>query len=567
MTSTDTITTFRRRVLSDTGILARELLGYTYDEDEGGKRRNVGTGGILSHGKHQEIVELLDDRNLQYKLILAPRSSRKSTILQAFCVRQILRNPDVRIFYGARTDQMVKEKALAIRNQLERKEVTAFFGEQIGMPWEVDRFSVAGRKHVGLMNTTFETFSFDSVPHGGRADIVILDDFIDDTNCSNNEQLQKARAKWHSLQPLVADGGMLVVVGTVWDDEDIYYDMEGSQLFSPPHGGQIVVGAGVRLTYDREGNLYLKEEEDGLTFPHLTVDFLTKKLWGMMRKGASPIHFVRQYLNQRSDDGATSFRREDFRFVKWDHTMEALTGYLLTDTATSKRKEGCYSVVAYVGLDAHDHIYVLDCRLGHWDQNDFVENFFSVLELWQQRVNHAGECWEKAQLADVYMDAVMNDSRSRKIRVHPITMSRGAQSDSKPNRILRLQHPMRNRRFWVVDTIPKTFDDIDGPKELWNPTGYYDSRTKRQLPSGELVEEFLRKSAKKDVADTLAMILEYQSVRGRKPQRICSYREYRPKERPLPLTEQRIEVYRSAEYSQEPTGSNWWDQVLNDNGF
>lgn len=566
MTSTS-LAKFQKRVLSDTGILARELLGYTYDEDEGGRRLNVGKGGIVPYGKHQEIVELLDDRSLHYKLILAPRASRKSTILQAFCVRQILRNPDIRIFYGARTDAMVQEKALAIRNQLERKEVTAVFGEQVGMPWEADRFSVVGRKHVGLMNPTLQTFSFESIPHGGRANIIILDDFIDETNCTNQEQLEKARRKWHSIQPLLEAGGQLIVVGTVWDDEDIYYDMEGSQLFSKPDGGQIVTGAGVRLFYNNDGDLLLEEEEGGITFPHLTVEFLTRKLWGMMRKGQSPIHFIRQYLNQRTEENASWFHREDFRSVKWDHTMEQLTGYLLTDTATSKKKEGCYSVIAYVGLDAHDHIYVLDCRVGHWDQNEFIENFFSVLELWQPRVNHAGECWEKAQLADVYMDAVTNDSRARKTRLRPITMTRGTQSDSKPNRILRLQHPMRNRRFWVVDTVPQTFDDIDGPKELWNPIGYHDPRSGKRLPSGELVDEFLRKAAKKDVADTLAMILEYQFVRGRKPQRICSYKEWRPKDRPRPLTEQRQEAYRAAEYSQEPTGQDWWDRTLNDIGY
>ena len=107
---------FRQWVLSDTGVLCRELLGMNYDEDEGGRHVNVGKGGIVDHGKTQEIISLLDDRSKQFKLVKAPRESRKSSILQGFVVRQILLNPNTRICYIGRTDDITRGKALAIRS-------------------------------------------------------------------------------------------------------------------------------------------------------------------------------------------------------------------------------------------------------------------------------------------------------------------------------------------------------------------------------------------------------------------------------------------------------------------
>ena len=130
-----------------------------------------------------------------------------------------------------------------------------------------------------------------------------------------------------------------------------------------------------------------------------------------------------------------------------------------------------------------------------------------------------------------------------------------------------MQPVMRNKRFWICDSVPKTFEDIDGTKELYDAEGYYDARTSTYKPSGHLIDSFTRPAAKKDVADTLAMALEYEFKKNRKPQRYCFYKPYRPKPLPEPLTEQRKDALRVKEYQHSPTDENWWDKTLNDFGF
>lgn len=551
------------RVLSNTGDFCREVLHFDYDEDEGGRHVNVGQGGIVNHGKHKEICELLDDRTTHYKLIKAPRESRKSSILQGFALRHILLNPNIRIAYIGRTDPIVASKSLAIRSRLEDREIVDLFGEQKGSKWEECEWTVSTRTDGSLQNATFTAFSMDSMPTGGRFNIVILDDFIDDTNVTNQDQNKKSKDKFAKLAPFVARGGIMVVVGTTWADDDLYSELEGNSMFAPPEGGQIICGAGVRIITDSQGRLDLEVVETGLTFPHLTLPYLRQKLHLMAMKGETD-NFTRQYLNEATSRSSSMFRRAYFRHLEWDHDMEQVTGYLLTDTAVSMEDEGCYSVVAYVGLDASDNIYVLDVRVGHWEPSEFVNVFFDVLEMWQAKVNHAGECWEKISLTTAFMDAIQNDSRARKTRLRPIVMPRPPKSQ-KMGRILRLEPSMRSKHFFVVNTVPKTFDDLDGPKELWNPQGFYNARTKTYEPGGELVDEFLKATAKKDIPDALAMILEWEKTRGGH-KRFCTYKPYKPRQRVTSLTEQRRDAYHQANY-QSSASSDWWDKTLHEQGF
>ena len=561
---------FLHRALSDTGFLARDVLGYNYDEDAAtGKRINVGKGGIVDSGKTKEIIELLDS-DTQFVLIKAPRESRKSTILQCFVIRQILRNPNVRICYIGRTDDVTKGKAIAIRAQLERIDrddgLAKLFGKQIGEKWEETEFTVAGRTHVGLQNATFTAFSMDSFPTGGRFDFVILDDFIDHTNVNTPEQNRKSKEKWGLLQPFMANGGRIVVVGTTWADDDLYAHMESSPLFQPPHGGCVVCGAGVRVVTSDTGKLDLEVLDTGITFPHLTRDYLLKKLHGMALEGKVD-HFCRQYLNEATSRSTTAFHRSYFQWIGWGDDMRGLSGYLLTDTATSLEEEGCYSVIAYAGLDASDNIYLLDLRVGHWEPDEFKDQFFSVLEEWQGRVNHCGETWEKIQLTTAYRSAIEGDSRARKTRLRTIEMPRPPKSQ-KWGRIMRLQPPMRNKRFYVVNTIPRTFVDVDGVKCLFDPNGHHDAQLKRWLPSGELVDEFVKANAKRDIPDALAMLLEYEKVAANRYKRMCVYKPWTPK--PVQsLTDHRREEYHRSEYptASPDGGGDWWDRTLHANGY
>lgn len=552
---------FVTRCLEDTGFVCRELLGWNYDEVDG-RRINIGTGGVRNTGAHQEIVEMLDDLTSRYKLLEAPRGSYKSTIIQGYITRQILLNPDVRILYGMKTDTKAREKAMAIRSTLEDEKVTSIFGDQVGKHWEQDRFTVASRRQKNLQEPTLATFSLESLPTGGHYDFIIVDDLIDHDNCGTADALEKARQVFRLIQPLLVVGGTLVFIGTRYDANDLYATIERNPLFHPPTGITKVYGAGVKVYYSpNSGRCGLEVLPGGLTFPHLTLDILEQRLQGMS-DGSDFYHFSCQYLNVVPAAINSPFTREAFKYIKWNPIMAGFTGYLLTDTATSVKDEGCHSVIAYALLDKADNCYIADLRIGHWRPPEFVDQFFEVLEKWQDRVNHAGEVWEDISLVQVFLATIQADSRSRRTRLRTIQIPRAGSADSKHRRILAMEPVFRRGSFHVLDTTPRTYIDLEGERDLFKPDGYRDPRTNMILPSGELVRQFVEyrpKAAKQDVPDCIAMLYE---TAKKDNARYCKFKSYLVGKAQKELAERlSMDTMGRTPTLAEPASRDWWDTL------
>lgn len=557
---TKEVVEYVRRCLNDTGFVCRNLCGWNYDDDGTGRRTAEGTGGVRDSGAHKEIVDMLDDEASKYKLLEAPRGSYKSTITQGYITRQILRNPNVRILYGMKTDAKAREKAMAIRSTLEDSKIAQLFGEQKGERWEQDRFTVATRTQKNLQEPTLSTFSLESLPTGGHYDFIIVDDLIDHENCKTPESLENARKVVKLIQPLLVVGGTLVFIGTRYDANDIYATLERNSLFHPPLGITRIFGAGVRVVSDPEEGLLLYEEKGGLTFPHLTLDVLRQRLKGMS-DGNDFFEFSCQYLNVVPSSINSPFLRENFKAINWESAFAGYTGYLLTDTATSLKEEGCMSVIAYVLLDAVDNVYVADLRCGHWRPPEFVSHFFDVLEKWHDRVNHAGEVWEDISLVEVFETALRIDSRDRKIRRRTIKLPR-AGADSKHRRILRLEPVFRRGGFYVLNTVPEYYTALDGEQLLFHPRHYRDARGGAPQPDGELVRQFVeyRPKSKCDIADTVAMILETDRKKG--GDRYCRFKNYLVGKaaREAASRLQYSAVLRSVP-AESPVQKDWWDTL------
>jgi hypothetical protein len=143
--------------------------------------------------------------------------------------------------------------------------------------------------------------------------------------------------------------------------------------------------------------------------------------------------------------------------------------------------------------------------------------------------------------------------------------------NKKADRIKRLEPAMRHGKFFVVSTMPRTYVDVDGERELWCPDGMTDPLLKRRVATGELVDEFVKGSAKRDIPDAIAMLLEYEQTRPGIYKRMCQYKPYVPKARPgqgKPLTREPYQDYARAEDPlQDGTSSDWWDRKLGELGF
>jgi len=539
---------FVAQCLKDTGYLCRNLLGWNYDmrkDPASGKqvKANIGTGGVRDNGPHRMMTDFLDDPATHHKVMLAPRESYKSTILQGFVTRQILKDPNVRILYGMRTDDQVFKKARAIKRSLESEEIVSLFGDQKSDFWQDLEFTVAGRTKVNLQEPTFSTFSLKSPPTGGHFDYIIFDDPVDDRDYINNDSAEKAESMIQMCDPLLTTAGYLILVGTRYHDQDVYGVRSNNEEWS-----FFSLDSGVTIERTDKGFELAGQPR----FGHHDKEYLYGKL---RRMGYNK--FLSQYMNVVPQGLHQPFRREDFQAIRWDEDMRGLSGYILTDTAVSEDDKACYSVIAYIGFDARNVAYVLDLRVGRWPPVEFVQTLFEVYQTWQQRCNHIGEVFEEIGLNTVFMAPIHEEARRRKVRLNIIKLKRGIKN-RKVERIQRLEARFNDRTVYIVDTVPKLFRDIGGNRVLWDPKGYIDPATGASLPGGELVEQFVRFPVHqyRDIPDALA---DMDAFDGNTGARLLFYRKA-PRIDYEGVQERRVRTSRQNLWND--SGGDWWDKVI-----
>lgn len=492
------IADFMNRVHVDTGFCGRRLLGYDYDLTIEGERV---PGGIRADGPHADICAAMDSpqRNL---LILAPRGSYKSTIAQAKIIQTLLAHPTHRVLYGMHTMADASAKVAAIRDILESNALIndeRLWGGVKGFPWRRDRFSVRGAES-GRQECSLQCFGVDKPATGGHYELIILDDLVTHLNSASPDGIEKVKACFRMVSPLLVNGGKLIIIGTRYHDLDLYGWIlkEIRETFHT-----LVLDAGVELIEEEGGQ---KRIEGTGRFPHLTRERLELEF---KRMGSNVVDWSSQYLNRIVPGNYRSFYRSQFRQVIWDpDSMDVYTGFVLTDTATSLKDEACYSVVAYVMFDEADNAYVADMRVGHFSTNVFVDHFIDVLSKWGSRCYHRGEVWERIALNVTFRSMIDRHPKRGNLRFMPIEVSRhGSDDNSKVRRIRSLEGRFAHGKIHFLNTIPRTFAKVNKVELLWDAEGYVDENGLHQA-AGELVDQFISfpRYHWRDIPDALADI-------------------------------------------------------------
>lgn len=493
---------FRLQCLQDSGWLARHVLGFNWDEAADGvsKRTNEGTGGLRDYGPHAEFMAFLDDESTRLKHVEMPRSALKSTGVISFCTRHIAKNRNVRIKYGMRTDTLAAEKTGAIKRILQSNaRLQEMFGPFQAQPWSDDYFSVSGRD-PSITDPTVMAFGVMTGVTGGRAEIIILDDIQDEKNSDTPEQREKIKRCVRQCMPLLTAGGVLIVLGTRYDGDDVY-----NWIINDTDGefATLILDCGFEPVRDEAGqwDLVGKARFD---MPKLQKAPLLSKL-----KTMGPKEFSAAYLNRIIGSELQPFRRENFQYRKHSNALlEQLSCFILTDPASSKKKRACHSVIALVGLDAALNAYLIDLRVGHWNETEFKGAFFAMLGRWVNRVVIHHEVMEKVLFEGVYKAWFEEHARLNGLRINIVQVPRYGGDQGKRQRIDRLQQRFAGNQFFVLDTVPRRFTDSTGEHVLFEPEGYKEKDRPGALPAGELVDQFVSIGAhpRMDIADALADI-------------------------------------------------------------
>jgi hypothetical protein len=212
----------RKKYQDNSYLLAKDLLGFK---------------DLSVEFHYKNVCKKLDEpRKKAIRLWLLPRGFLKTTnvtIVQA--IKLQINNPSIRLavissVLGNAEDMVTAIGFPYLTNERFRMYFSEWCPRKPQAPetkWTSKEIHVPNRGGRPVLEGTFEAFGADSTTTSRHFDHIIIDDLVTRENTTTRDQMDKVREMWKSVFPLRNDPKTPIdVVGTRWDDYDLYGDLE-----------------------------------------------------------------------------------------------------------------------------------------------------------------------------------------------------------------------------------------------------------------------------------------------------------------------------------------------------
>lgn len=313
---------------------------------------------------HASIIHNVSDN--QASMDLAPRGHGKSTIGDVdFCITKVLRNPDIRIMIGSKTQTQASAFLKEIRTHFEQNvNLIRIFGDwkkSRDNVWNDKEFTV-NRRTVIKKEATVSALGASGAVVSKHFDIIIGDDLVGFENARTEAQ-RKVLKEWFysSLYPTLEPDGEIHILGTRYSPMDLYEDLIKSKNY------KVNVQQAITIKDGQEVSLWESK-------------FSLEKLRSI-REEAGLIIFNMQYQNNTELAKGKIFKYRYFKHFEEYEVDYALNRvrvkvldaqgvpfwipvriYIGADLAISEDEtsNNDYFVLTVIGVDKNKNVYVLD---------------------------------------------------------------------------------------------------------------------------------------------------------------------------------------------------------------
>ena len=164
-----------------------------------------------------ELAWRMKDQQL---LLMAFRSSGKSTIVGLFAAWLLYRNPDLRIMVLAADSLLAKKMVRNVKRILERHDFTGDMRPAKAEEWASDKFTV--KRLMVSRDPSMLARGVTSNITGSRADVVICDDVEVPVTCDSAEKRESLRERLSEISYVLVPGGTQLYIGTPHSYYTIY---------------------------------------------------------------------------------------------------------------------------------------------------------------------------------------------------------------------------------------------------------------------------------------------------------------------------------------------------------
>lgn len=313
---------------------------------------------------HASIIHNVS--NNQASMDLAPRGHGKSTIGDVdFCITKVLRNPDIRIMIGSKTQTQASAFLKEIRTHFEQNvNLIRIFGDwkkSRDNVWNDKEFTV-NRRTVIKKEATVSALGASGAVVSKHFDIIIGDDLVGFENARTEAQ-RKVLKEWFysSLYPTLEPDGEIHILGTRYSPMDLYEDLIKSKNYRVNVQQAITVKDGQEYSL-WESKFSLEKlrsirEEAGLIIFNMQYQNNTELAKGKIFKYKYFKHFEEYEVDY--DLNRVRVKVLDSQGVPYWIPVRI---YMGADLAISEDEtsNNDYFVLTVIGVDKNKNVYVLD---------------------------------------------------------------------------------------------------------------------------------------------------------------------------------------------------------------
>ena len=423
---------------------------------------------------HKPLCDFVDDTPPNGRTgIIVPRMHRKTFLLTvAQTVRRICVDPDVRVLIVTALDDTAKKMSVLIKRQFTHNKSFAYYFPEMCIDEEKfgTQYSFEHPKRTVIeMNPTVRAAYLGAPLIGCRADIIILDDAIDEDKVLNPELTDRTNGQINELVPLLDLKPMynlMYIWGTPKSYGDFYALMSGESVTTGDKENKPPVFNVMRRAAleDEDG----KPDLDGE--PVLPTVFTKQELLNRLEQcklnpSQGEGFFVREYLCMVQSPSEQKFRAEwldtwvDPQMVPPNTVFSGFTIDSAFKDEQIAKARGDTTVCLVGHFDIYNNLYLTDGIRGRMDSDTFRKHLLSTLNHPKNRQaqnlikEKVGEGTIFTEFKRWFMEA------KRPVTVFPVpVVGRG----EKVLRILNsLQGPFMGRKiFFVRGQFPQELHQV-----------------------------------------------------------------------------------------------------------
>lgn len=427
-----------------------------HEEGETGKQNLIYLMEDILHypktGKiHQRVAERLKEAEISKKgLFMLPRGHLKTTeITISYSLQRLIQNPNLRILITNERLDNSRSFLREIKGHFEKNEDLRFlYGDQVNSDekWTETQIVLSGRT-ANLKEPSIQVGSIDTSLTSQHYDLIICDDLVSRSNIGTKEQMAKVKQYWKDLQSLLEPGGMIIVVGTRWNFDDLYGELLKLDGFV-----RMIVSC-----YD-ENRLPIFPEK-------YTLKDLQEK-----QKEIGTYDFSCLYLNNPVDNENADFKRSWFenRFKESELVGKPINVFITLDNAPSTKAGTDFIGIIVNAVDSDNRWHLIWVERFKGNTPELINKIFELYNKFKPvKIGVEQKAWE--DLIKPFLD-----SESRRRKEFPYVEELKDKGIRKEDRIRgRLQGRFESKSIFVKENPD---DDTESlvDEAVRFPRGQYD---------------------------------------------------------------------------------------------